>query len=565
MADITCLTHPEYDYMADSWYKWRLTYEGGQEYIEQYLKKFSNREDTDDFNTRKEVTYCPAHAKSELNEIKNGIFQRMVDISRSGGSLSYQRKIKGEDGGVDKECSSMNSFIGTKVLPELLSMGKVGIYVDMPDNTGKTLADNRNKSPYIYMYQTEHIRAWKYEFVDNYKILTHLVLRDLIEISDEVTGVTSDTEFNYRLYTLNYPKGISVTKYDNNGKQIGEPITLNLPLIPFVTLKLSQSLLTDIDNYQVALLNMESGDVNYSLKSNYPFYTEQYNPAAISAYIKPVYQTDTITDTTTGASKNPEIKAGPSQGRKYPIGAERPDFIHPSPEPLRVSMEKQDKIKEDIKKLINLNLTNVGNGEGLEAGLSYIGLVLEQGERQVANIWSIYEKSQAATISYPSKYSLRSDEERISEGKELSELIKIVPSMDFKKEILKQIVNVTIGPKISYNKLKEIYSQIDQAEVIIQDVETLEKHIDLGLLTAQTASRAIGYPEDEFELAKQEHAERAARIVIAQTKASELKNPEARGVKDLEKDTNTATKEKKDSLDTTMDENPEDKTRGEGQ
>ena len=80
-----------------------------------------------------------------------------------------------------------------------------------------------------------------------------------------------------------------------------------------------------------------------------------------------------------------DVKTGISQGRRYPKGMDAPSFIHPSAEPLNASMAKQNQLKQDIRKLVNLSLRNLerpagsqsadeSDEKGLEAGLSYIGL-----------------------------------------------------------------------------------------------------------------------------------------------------------------------------------------------
>ena len=79
--------------------------------------------------------------------------------------------------------------------------------------------------------------------------------------------------------------------------------------------------------------------------------------------------------------------------------------------------------------------------QGLEAGLSYIGLELENGERRIATFWAMYEGTeQVSTIKYPEKYSLTTDVERRKEAKEIRDSSKGVPSVLYQKQINKQIV-----------------------------------------------------------------------------------------------------------------------------
>jgi hypothetical protein len=73
------------------------------------------------------------------------------------------------------------------------------------------------------------------------------------------------------------------------------------------------------------------------------------------------------------------------------------------------------------------------DNQGLEAGLSYIGLVLEAAERQIAEFWAAYEeresvsKREVATIKYPDRYSLKTDADRITEAQNLVKLMYAVP------------------------------------------------------------------------------------------------------------------------------------------
>ena len=76
--------------------------------------------------------------------------------------------------------------------------------------------------------------------------------------------------------------------------------------------------------------------------------------------------------------------------------------------------------------------SKVLDNQGLEAGLSYIGLVLENGERLIRSIGRPTRASnvagrQVANIKYPDRYSLKTDEDRIDESTKLSKLMNTVP------------------------------------------------------------------------------------------------------------------------------------------
>jgi len=529
--------HPDYRANAFEWRKYRLTFEGGKAFVDEYLKKFSIREDSNDFATRKLITYCPAHAKAAIVDIKNAIYQRLVEIQRINGPESYKISINGGKGGVNKAGMTMTTFIGTEVLPELIALSKVGIFIDKGLYSGPTKLDSQDISPYLYCYPTEDIHSWTYE--DN--ILTAILLKDYVEVADPATNLIIGKQEKYRYLRL-LENGVSMTLYNADGKQEGETIIRPLSRIPFVIAKISQSLLTDVADYQIALLNLESSDIGYSLKSNFPFYVEQFNPQSES-FMK-VFQADN-TETGEPARENvtadgiEDARVGVTHGRKYAKGLERPSFINPSSEPLRASMEKEDQLKEDIRKLVNLSLRNLArpagsqsadltDEQGLEAGLSYIGMELERAEREISEIWALYEKDKPAIIKYPKKYSLKSEKERVEEAKELIKIKETVPSKTGKKEIDKQVVTIVLENKVSFETLEKIKGEIDTAIVTVTDHETVREDHKEGLVSDKVASTALGYPDGDVEQAKKDHAERASRIAEAQSRVAN------RGVKDLQ-------------------------------
>src|SRR6185436_21162104 len=79
---IATIVHPCYKLLEADWEVWRLTYEAGDAFIRKYLKKFSKHESEPDFADRKDMAHVPAHAKGAINKIKNGIFQRLIDVAR---------------------------------------------------------------------------------------------------------------------------------------------------------------------------------------------------------------------------------------------------------------------------------------------------------------------------------------------------------------------------------------------------------------------------------------------------------------------------------------------------
>ena len=587
---VTDIRHPYWRSKFNEWRKWRLVSEGGDEFINKYLEMFSGRESLDDFNLRKRITPTPNFAKSSVTEINNSIFQRLIDVTRKGGSQTYQDAIRGIGDGIDLQGSSMNSFLGLQVLPELLPMSRVGVFVDMPILSGSTMSAQLLERPYVYLYTAENILSWRRRngTPDEFQ---SVLLKDFVEETNHSFGLPDKTIERFRLVFIDEEDDLVHIKFferfqtsdtvnsevrERQIDQFGNPtdidIILDVDRIPFVLVELSDSLLSNIANHQIALLNLESSDVSYALTSNFQFYTEQRS-ALDMTHLKNAAGGDEGTSDEANASVTKErgIEVGAHHGRLYPMGTDRPDFIHPSSEPLLASMSKQQQLKQDIRDLVNLNLSNIKpklqsaeskqiDEHGLEAGLSALGLVLEHAERKIATFYAMMEgTNKVATVLYPETWALRTESDRRNEVKELQELRNAVPSVKFSKAISVQLANVVLGQKLSREDLGAIVKEIESASAVSADPDIIFQALEAGVLDLKTAALLLGYPESVVAAAKKDHAERIARIAEAQT----ANNQAARGNPDEDSDPNSGKEEKKDSRDTTLDETPKDKTRGE--
>lgn len=580
------LRHPQHTLMSLEWEKFRLAFEGGIFFKNKYLKKFSARETDADFSLRRSCSHVPAHAKAAILNIRNAIFSRMIDITRVGGHDTYQTAILGLDHGVDGKGNTMNSFLGQVILPELLVIGRVGVYVDKPQLWTEeiSLAAARSASPYLYHYQAEDIFSWHYNEQNK---LDAVLLRDHDFTINEMTGLVDGEVERFRLLKLVDGK-VELTLFDVTRRGPGaasarepfltiatEPIILDLPEIPFVLMELDSSLMTDIADYQISLLNLASSDINYALKSNYPFYTEQFAPELELPHIRPAGDDGTSADAQTSNRKKVDI--GVATGRRYPRGLDRPSFIHPSSEPIRASMDLQEKLKREINQLVNLSLQNIQpvrasaesktvDNQGLEGGLANIGLELEYGERNIGRIWWSYQSATGGevTVKYPSNYSLKTDEDRRREAAELQKIAPTVPSKTFQKQTMKDIASILQGHKVSQAELKDMHSEIDRSEVVVTDPETIRSDHEAGFVGTSLASQLRGYPEGEAEQAAKDHAERASRIVAAQTNTS-MTRMQARGAPDMDDVESSGREERAEANETTTETTSADRTRGEAQ
>jgi hypothetical protein len=578
---------PNYLTSFADWERWRLTFEGGPLFRQKYLQEFSTREANSEYKERLSITPVPTFAKAAINDIRNSIFQRMVDIVRKEGSDAYHRAVAGLDMGVDRRGSSMNAFIGRKVLEELLVMGKVGVFVDAPPSRGETLADVGGFRPYVYVYKLEKILSYSCTSPENPSEFSALLLEDTVTNYDGETGLPEEEVKRLRHLWIGENGKVNIQFLSASGDPIDRegnpagPVELNLTRIPFVLLDIGDSLLKDVCEYQIALLNLVSSDVNYALKANFPFYTEQRVGRSFGSHLKDGVSPDGTATAGGQGAHDKEHKVGVTQGRFYPKDMDRPKFIHPSSEPLVASMALQDKLEKDIRRLINLAIQSLGSRQsaesksmdnaGLEAGLSYIGLILEAAERQIVEHWAAYEETSPnrrsiPVIKYPDRYSLKSDEDRIQEAKSLSDVITGTPSNSARKELWKTVCTTLLGGKINPDTMGKIYKEIDRAKYTTASPEVIIQAKDAGLVGEQLASMALGFPENEYLQARDDHIERIRRIAEEQGVVdSAPATPGARGVVDLDDaPAKSGAAEKTESRDTTLEDSTKARTRGEG-
>lgn len=577
MADLSVIfsRHPTYTEIAYS--KFRYVAISGRAFIDKYLERHE-KEDPAAFASRKALSYCPSFAKEAVLEVAHAMFQRLHDVTREGGSATYLSCVEGEAGGVDGEGSSMTNFMGRKVLEELLFMGRVGVFVDNVTINGPTKADVKGH-PYCYIYTAENILNWTTD-PNRPEYFTALLLRDIYPELDSM-GLPMQIVPRYRLYQK-VSEGILVTLFDEAGKEkpffidpSGNKVAsklLKLDHIPFCMGDIGSSLLQDTADYQIAHLNLASSDIWYAWASNFPFYVEMYDPfqqqflkqrpEKAADFVTPpgfegllgteeeiVAQTVEFSVSKTKPQRAPqndaaEITVGPSTGRRYPKGTERPSFIHPSSEPLRASIEKEEQLKFEIRQLVFLAVSNLQakmasaeskafDNQGLESGLAFVGLECETIERFIVRAWHEYEGKQDSPtkVVYPEQYSLKSDDERRKDAEEMRKLQTAVTSRSFQKRVQKDITRILYGSRLPLKELQKFDKEIDNAKAPTADPETIKMDHEAGFVSNATASEARGYEPGEAVKAAQDHADRLARIQKAQTPA-QVENPAARGIPD---------------------------------
>lgn len=504
--------------------KWRLCYDGGEDFREQYLSRRIAYESTgqggfrpnemesesfQDFQVRKEKTPIPTYAKREINKLKNKMIQRFCDIIYRGGSDDLKAAIRGEDKGVDNRGSSMNEFIGGDILPDLLVVGKIGVFVDFPVAPGKNLAEvkaNRAR-PFLYTYKAEELKDlvrsdrgdtsdWKYvSFYDR----------------TYATGVVGETveKCYYRAFWKDSIFGkVQYQLYDETGKESGPQVELPLTEIPFVLLDVGNSLIADACSYQIQLLNLVSNDTAYCMQANYTFMIRQRDKQTTGAF-------------QTGGDEQ-SIKAGEKKGLYYDKGLDPPAFIAPPSKPIEASILMRQESKKEIQEIVSDSLQDVaGTTEGIGAGLSFIGSRLQRGVQRCFDHWAAYESvavagRTVATITVPEQWIQRPVLDRIEECNQLAKLQFSVSSETAKKEAQKYIVN-TLGKDVyPTEKVATIEKEIDEAAYCVGDPTMVVELKNAGIMSGETSALAVGCKPGEAAKALDDQAKRLAMATAAQ-------------------------------------------------
>jgi len=567
--------HPEYNTFFTDWKKWRLAYYGGRPFIEEYLRMLSSRETPADFAERKANTYVPAFAKRAINRVVNKISSQLGLVARYSTSKSYMDACDGLRGGVDHSGATMNYFISTEVLPELLIMGKVAVYIDMPKLEGNDLYSQQGARPYLYTYTREQLVNWT---KDCHGSLNSIILRETTFDYDESLLVPKGYVSQYRHYRRLKENGkyiVFLSILDESFNEI-ENIRLNLEEIPVAIFELKNSLMQDIADYQIALLNMASSDISYAIKGNVGFYVEQYDMMAEATIdnIQRGYEdidengnSIAATEAVANRAANKEIVVGATKGRRIPKGLEMPQFINPSPDPLIVSMKKQEQMKKEIDELLDQAVEDLKGADKYgkpRAGLQTIGLELQSGENKIIRLWQSYENNKSLFhVNYPADFDFKPYSERVKESTDLTEVIPKLPSSTFRREVAKKAALALLGGIVDISVINTINDEIDAAPAVISDPRTISADMESGVCSAELGCELRGYPKGTHEVAQKEHADRLARIALTQGMASSPAMA-ARGVNDLSANAKEGKEEKKVSQSGLTDASGTKKVRGEG-
>jgi len=361
-------------------------------------------------------------------------------------------------------------------------------------------------------------------------------------------------EFNvktrYRWYFVNPDTGLVEIQIldkvptDNGGtmnvRMDGPTIKTKLTRIPLYVFNIGDSLIKDACSYQRALLNLTSSDTAYAADANFPFLTRMRKNPEEGSHLE-------------GENKSQE--RGVRKGMTYEWQTDRPDFINPSPDPIKLSIELRRELKAEVRELISGQLSDLGEDGTVSAGLAFIGLQFEKGENRIADDWAAFENAaekNTAIVSYPECWDVTDPKVRIEEATALADTMFKIPGKVVKKELAKLVADKLLRGRVATGKMDEIFKEIDEAEFCTSDPDVILQAKKEGLLSAETGTVALGFPKEEAEKAKKDQAERAAEIVKAQADAGGGGFGGAgRGAPDMSKDPNSPAKAREGESDPT--------------
>lgn len=555
--------HDDYLTNLPDWTVYRDILEGGRRFATKYLEPYPG-EEPNDYNKRLKLSTTGGFAAAKVMEIRNSIFSRLDAIRRTGGGDDYQLAVAGRSGGVDLRNKDMTFFMGMDVLLELLFLGKVGVFTDhqaLDDVLPRTLASTLHDRPYVYTYIAEDIVNWSPFVRDNQLQWEFLVLRVRKEPLNPAGQVPTDGIVQYREFLQDGERVLVRTWAEDRRTILVDWTELEIDRIPFAVSEMERPLLKDAAQREIALMNIESADINFLWRGNTIQYVEeqdlyigQRDLLGTENINERLDEDDVATQDKTVGGDNPQVvKHGVNQGRAIAKGLKYPQFIAPPTGPTETSMLKQSQLKQDICELLNLSVASARSkfssaeskeqdSQGLFSGLSAIGLMMEQLEREVGVIWGLYDPAAPAiSVNYPQRYSNRSDDDRRKDAQALLEMSNAVAAPLARKSAQVEAFEGLFAGKMSDEDLDAMLAEIRETEWPTADPKQIREDIEIGVLSRSGGSIARGYPAKEAEKAEAERETRDAATAMSQGV-----NLGARGVVD---DPEAAAQEKKDAQD----------------
>lgn len=528
-----CITARHKNFFHDlEWVKWRTCFEGGAAFRDEYLEKFTDREDPKDFERRRKLTPIPAFAKRSINAVKNAIAQRLPDVVRREGTKEWEAAVAGDGRGVDLRGSSMNGYLVRNILAELLVMGRVGVLVDAPklDTVeGRTVsqADVGDFQPFLNRFVSEASPILIESQNDSRSDWSSVLLETQRHKFNLITK-KNECIRSFRYYWTEETRGdlVNVVFLDDTGVVKSHIHETDMDQIPFVVYDIGVSLMADACPYQITMLNMLSADSNYAIDANYSFLVRQRGNDNIGSHLK-------------GGKGSDTARTGATKGLYYGKNEAPPAFISPPTEPMTVSLELRNAMKAEIHELVTGSISGLGADGSIEAGLAFIGTVMQSAEQRIWDHWTRFEESRegkrkSTVVAYPLDWSQKTEQERNEETKALLELSAMMGGQKAKKGLVKMAIDSRYRGKISTPDIDAMKLEIDKAPYSTSDPKIIIPAVEKKIFSAETGALALGANAGEGTKAMDDAAKRAKVVVAAQAEAGRIaaEGQNARGDED---------------------------------
>ena len=480
---------------AFDWIDWRYCYMGGKAFREEYLEPFSDRETAEEFERRKKLTPIPTYAKKEINRVRNSLASRLPDVSRLGGSKKWRDAVGGKGRGVDLRGSSMNNFTAKMIIPEMLVMQHFGVLVDAPTTEARTQAEvPAGFRPFLRPFSVENFRAEPApaDHVSDWLAVTFRMINPTYDPKSR----TGKNVYSFRHYWVDDSGEVVVQDTTESGKELTGVRRLGRPDIPFVLYDGSESLMAESCSYQITALNMISADSNYAVDSNFAFMVRKQSRSM-----------------PTHLDEDKEVQVGRGKGLLYEDVA--PGFISPPVDPMSVSLEMRKVMKDEVREIVTGVLMSAGDDGTLEAGLSYYGRCLQDGENRIWDHWRSYDNTPAITVAFPETWSLKTDQERLEEANAWVDLMNKLPGQKGRKAASKEAYDRAFRGKLKTEELDAIKKEVDDAAYSTADPDIILKAKEQDVVSVETAALALGFNKDEAEKAKKDADAKLERRMAA--------------------------------------------------
>lgn len=449
--------HKDYEAWLPEWEFYIRSYYGGKLYRDgDYLLKHPFESPTN-YERRKKIAFFYNYCQPIVDIFVAHL--NKPNHNRDYGNLTNDVLFKSFLEDADFEGTSYVEFF--KMAGRFASIyGRSTIVVDKPSITASTVADAQAKDirPYCTLVTPENVMDWEYIRLPSGKpVLNWIKIRE--HQSKKKTQYRIWSRVGWELWEVD-DKG-KVTKASSGDHDLEEVPVVNLFNKRGPMRMIGQSDIQDIADINKNIYYLCSDAKEIIENTAYPMMSMPYEQG--------------------GAE---EKETGPTSILEFPPDAQhRPAWLEPPHSSLEEIREWISQDMKEIFRIANLGgMINVetskqpwsGPGQEIQsnrltAAMSQKADFAEEGELSILRLWAKWEgKKFGGSIDYQRDFAIR--DLTVALQNAMSAQKATVDSVLFVKENQKKIVTSTL-PKLSEEKRKEIFKEIDDAEVTTAPVE----------------------------------------------------------------------------------------------